>query len=255
MGSSQSSESAPPLPSPVSPPAATFAEATPASQRTPENITGSVSEAIVARTGMDPTKQHKSLGDGKYRVATKDAERYFYESQPANQKSGAAANFQSNLSVGAEAERISASAKLIAEEVAKQGGTMITIDNNTPKDEIRRILSQTEGLDISARRRDELSQQWRFMLASDPIQYGMDAGFLAGCTLAAGSLHWKVNRHPVRLGCIWCAGFAVGMITFPLAMVAWEEYNMSRVLRNEKDMMKRQREEFYSSAAKAMPKP
>merc|ERR1712000_15805 len=107
-------------------------------------------------------------------------------------------------------------------------------------DEIRRVLSESEGLNIGNKSRADLIQTWRFMLASDPIQYGFDAGFLTGGVAAAIALQWKKNRHPVKIASVWGAGFAAGMITFPVAMVFWEEYNMSRIVRNEKEMFQAQ---------------
>jgi hypothetical protein len=210
----------------------------------------SQSELAAEQLGFDPSKSSALIQDGRYRVANKSSEKYFYESQPANQKGGVNQDgrLMSSLTVGAEALKATEAAELIRQQVAAQGEKMTVIDNSMSKDEIRRILSESEGLNIGDKRRAELIQTWRFMLASDPIQYGFDAGFLTGGVVAAIALQWKKNRHPVRLASIWCGGFAAGMITFPMAMVFWEEYNMARIVRNEKEMFQAQRDDFHKKS-------
>lgn len=207
----------------------------------------SMSEVAAEQLGFDPTKNSELLKEGRYRVANKNSEKYFYASQPANQKGGANSEgrLMSNLTVGAEALRATEAAEKIRSQVEEQGGKLNVIDNSMSLDEIRKVLSESEGLNIGQKRRAELSQTWRFMLASDPIQYGFDAGFLTGGVVAAIAIQWKKNRHPVRLASFWCGGFAAGMIFFPVAMVAWEEYNMARIVRNETEMFKSQRDDYY----------
>lgn len=234
MGGSQSSE----------------AQKTDVPTASPASSTGadkSMSEVAAEQLGFDPTKNSELLKEGRYRVANKNSEKYFYASQPANQKGGvnAEGRLMSNLTVGAEALRATEAAEMIQKQVEEQGGKLNVIDNSMNLDEIRKVLSESEGLNIGNKRRAELIQTWRFMLASDPIQYGFDAGFLTGGVISAIALQWKKNRHPVRLACFWCGGFAAGMITFPVAMVFWEEYNMARIVRNETEMFKGQRDDFY----------
>lgn len=207
-----------------------------------------MSQLAADQLGFDPTKNANLAKDGRYRVANKDSEKYFYASQPANQKGGANATegrLMSNLTVGAEAKRATEAAEIIQRQVEEQGGKLNVIDNSMSLEQIRKVLSESEGLNIGDKRRAELIQTWRFMLASDPIQYGFDAGFLTGGVVAAIALQWKQNRHPVRLASLWGAGFAAGMITFPTAMVFWDEYNMARIVKNEGEMFKAQRDDYY----------
>lgn len=209
----------------------------------------SASQANAARANFDPSA-HESLKHGKYRVATPDAERYFYESQPANQKGGAAPEFKSNLAAGNEGHKATLAAQVIAEEVAKQGGKLTVINNDMTMDEIRKIITNTEGLHISKKKREELSKQWRFFLTSDPIQYGLDAGFVTGSLTAAWAIIRKrENRTPYRVTCYLAAGYAVGFATFPFAMIAWEEYNTRKIVKSEQEMMMRQRKEFLEKNA------
>lgn len=216
-----------------------------AANRQRSAATMSASEAAAAKAGFDPSK-HDKLKANQYKIASPEAERYFYESQPANRKDGAATDFKSNLAMGNEGHKATAAAAVIAEEVAKQGGKLTVIDNSMSQDEIRRIISETEGLHISKKRREELSKQWRFFLASDPVQYGLDAGFVTGSLLAAWSIRKRENRTPYRVTCYLAAGYAAGFAIFPFVMIAWEEYNMRKITRNEREMMQRQRTEFLA---------
>jgi hypothetical protein len=213
-----------------------------------------MSEIAAEQIGTDNLKNIDLMKDGRYRVANKNSEKYFYASQPANQKggvnnadgsSGSGGQLMSNLTVGAEGKRAMEAAEMIHKQVEEHGGKVKVIDNSMNMSEIRKILSESEGLNIGNKRRAELIQTWRFMLASDPIQYGFDAGFVLGGVVAAVSLQWKKNRHPVRLASLWCAGFAVGMITFPMVMVGWEEYNMARIIKKENKMYQEQRDDYY----------
>lgn len=211
------------------------------------NSEKSQSEMAAEQLGLDPKNNPELSKDGRYRVANKSSEKYFFESQPANQKGGVNQDnkLMQSLTVGAEARKATEAAEIIRQKVAEQGEKINVIDNTMSRDEIRRILSESEGLNIGEKRRADLIQTWRFMLASDPIQYGFDAGFLTGGVCAAIAIQWKQNRHPVRLASIWCGGFAAGMITFPMAMVFWEEYNMARITKNEKEMFQAQRDDFH----------
>jgi hypothetical protein len=235
MGSSQSTAA-------PAPPAATASQPATGTAKAGEE---SLTQAAVRQSGRNPALMDEINKDGRYKLASSTTEKFFYESQPANAKGGPANTFRMPGSiVGAEGQRASEAARAIADEVARQGGKVTIIDNTTSREEMRRILSDTEGLNIGNKRRAELLQTWRFLLACDPVQYGLDAGFMLGCISAAGSLWWKHNRHPVRLACAWAGGFAVGMISFPVAMIAWEEYNLARISRNEKEMFAAQRADF-----------
>jgi hypothetical protein len=161
---------------------------------------------------LDPTQKIDLFRDGRYRVASKEAQDMFFSNQP--------------------------SAK-------QQDSGVVTIDNKTDKKEILKYLNETEGLALGSKQKLELSQQWRFFLASDPIQHGIDCGMLAGCVFAAASLYRPHNRQPMRIGMWWCVGFATGMLSFPMAMLAFEEYNLSRINKRESEMFTEQRKDFY----------
>lgn len=117
--------------------------------------------------------------------------------------------------------------------------------------DMRRYLEETEGLRIGSRRMSELSQQWRFFLASEPVQRGFDAGFLLGTfTAAAGSFLRPVNRKPMKVLWLWMKGFCVGMIGLPASLLVYEQYNMRRIMRREEEMFKTQRQDFFDQLRK-----
>lgn len=115
---------------------------------------------------------------------------------------------------------------------------------------IQKYIREQEGLDLGVQRRRELAKQWRFFLSCEPIQRGMDAGFVLGSLVAFGAAYQPRNRHPLKLCCFWFAGFGVGMITLPLSLSVLELYNMERIKSREGEMYAKQRQAFHEQELK-----
>ena len=109
---------------------------------------------------------------------------------------------------------------------------------------INKVIQNMEGLDIGQRRRRELSEQWKFYLGSEPFQRGIDAGLVLGGFAVVGMCFWPKNRVPQRLIPVWCAGFAIGMISYPLYIMYNEINNEARMMHREKTMFAKQRAEY-----------
>jgi hypothetical protein len=117
--------------------------------------------------------------------------------------------------------------------------------------DMRKYLEETEGLKIGTRRMSELSQQWRFFLACEPIQRGLDAGFLLGSFSAAlGAFIKPKNRKPMRVLWLWMGGFCAGMVLFPASLLGYEQYNMQRIMAKEEQMFQHQRQDFFDQLKK-----
>jgi hypothetical protein len=110
--------------------------------------------------------------------------------------------------------------------------------------EVQEYIRETEGLNMGERRLSELAQQWRFYLSCEPIQRGMDAGIVLGSITGAASMYWPKWRNPVSVGLFWFGGFAVGMVTFPMALVWHEIRNMNRIQAKEHEMFQQQRQDY-----------
>ena len=154
---------------------------------------------------------------GRYRIASPEATKAFYDQQPS---------------------------RVNADILMPEQGI-------TDMKQMKQYLSDTEGLNIGSKQLTELSQQWRFFLASDPVQHGLDAGFLLGSFTAVASSIKPQNRIPLRVFSFWMYGFAAGMMGFPMLCMGWEQYNMNRIMKTEKDMFKEQRKDFYQRVTKA----
>lgn len=115
--------------------------------------------------------------------------------------------------------------------------------------DMKQYASDMEGLDIGSQRRKVLAQQWRFFLSCEPIQRGLDAGIIFGCT-AAAFVAWKkpAKRIPSVISLVFLGGFCVGMISVPLMVVGAEQYNAKRIVNKEKEFFKRQREDFFKQS-------
>lgn len=153
------------------------------------------------------------LRSGRYRVAQPDTVKYLKASQPNN--------------------------PLVQKQMEQQ------------MQDMRTYLEETEGLKIGSRRMSELSQQWRFFLACEPIQRGFDAGFLLGSfTAAIGAFLKPSNRKPMRVVWLWMGGFCAGMTLFPASLLAYEQYNMQRIMKKEETMFQNQRQAFFDQLKK-----
>ena len=111
---------------------------------------------------------------------------------------------------------------------------------------LKKAISESEGLDIGFNERRKLSQQWRFFLASEPIQRGLDAGLVCGSISAVGFATKAANRKPIVLACAWAGGFCVGMVTLPVAVMALEAVNQRRIKGKEGEMFAKQRQAFIT---------
>jgi hypothetical protein len=172
------------------------------------------------RKGKDDNDGTKAANDvfkgGRYRVAGEDATKQFYAQQPS-----------------------------------RVHQDLLPENKIVDAKQMRQYLTDTEGLNVGQRQRDDLAVQWRFFLASDPIQHGLDAGLVAGAIGAVGSQIEPKKRHPIRAFCFGIYGFGVGMIGFPIACMVWEQWNLNRVLKSEQDMFKDQRKDFYNRVTQA----
>jgi hypothetical protein len=159
------------------------------------------------------------LREGRYRIADQETTEAFYAQQPASMR--------------------------MQSQVPKE------VEGMTPQ-ELKRYLTDTEGLNIGKHRMQELSQQWRLLLASDAVQHGIDAGILLG-TLNAGiaAAFWPKKRHPVILLNHFFAAYAVGVIGFPMSLLAYEQIRTQQIIDSERDMFSQQRSEFYSRMKEA----
>jgi hypothetical protein len=159
------------------------------------------------------------LRDGRYRIASQETTEQFYAQQPSSVRMDVA--------------------------VPKQ------MEGMTPA-ELKKYLSDTEGLNIGKHKMTELSQQWRLLLASDAVQHGIDAGILLG-TLNAGvaAAFRPAKRHPIILLNHFFAAYAVGVICFPMSILAYEQVYTQRIINQERDMFAQQRAEFYTRMKEA----
>eukprot|EP00760_Papus_ankaliazontas_P015723 PhM_4_TR16688/c0_g1_i1/m.96497 len=121
------------------------------------------------------------------------------------------------------------------------GGTMVHSNK-----EIQQLIKDHEGLNMSSRKRMELSEQWKFYVFSEPLQRGIDAGFILGSATGALACYWPHNRFPLRLASFWAAGFATGMMGLPIAVAIFDASNEERVRRKENDLYRKQREDFLA---------
>ena len=119
------------------------------------------------------------------------------------------------------------------------GGTMMR-----NQAEIDRIIKDQEGLNMSSTRRMELSDQWKFYLGCEPIQRGMDAGFVLGSFTAAIAYYWPHNKKPARITAFWFGGFAIGMMGLPMVMTAFEISNEERMKKREGELFAKQRKDY-----------
>ena len=125
------------------------------------------------------------------------------------------------------------------------GGTIVR--NQT---EIDRVIQQQEGLNMSQNRRMELSDQWKFYLGCEPIQRGVDAGFVLGSITASIGYYFPKNRKPARVMTFWFGGFAVGMMGLPIATMVWHARNDERMRQRERELFARQRQEYHDNLKK-----
>lgn len=159
------------------------------------------------------------MSTGRYRIASKESTEAWYESQPGAKNPNAK--------------------------------TPDHVHDMTPQ-ELKKYITETEGLNMGQHKMRELGQTWRFLLASDPVQHGFDAGLLAGTLLAGCTAAFRpAKRKPVVLMNYFVVGFMGGLLTFPLSLIAWEQYNMARINAREQDMFAQQRADFYNRLADA----
>ena len=117
--------------------------------------------------------------------------------------------------------------------------------NQMDNKDLRQFIKEQEGLEIGNQRKKMLAQQWRFFLASEPIQRGIDAGILLGCVSAAVCAYKPKNRVPLRIAVYWLGGFCGGMLSIPLMVMAAEAKNDARIKSQEREMFAQQRQQFY----------
>jgi hypothetical protein len=189
------------------------------SEPAPENAQAAVVREKITKVVESGKSVPDLLRSGRYRVADKATTEAFYSQQPSA--------LNRDIRVPSEVEHM------------------------TPQ-ELKQYLTDTEGLNIGRNQMKDLSQMWRFLLASDAVQHGFDAGLLCG-TFAAGITAALVpaKRHPVILLNYFIKGYAVGIFGFPLALFGWEEYQQAKVTAHEKDLFARQRSEFYGRIKEA----
>lgn len=115
--------------------------------------------------------------------------------------------------------------------------------------DLKQYITEQEGLDIGQTRRRALAQQWRFFLSCEPIQRGLDAGIIFGCSAAAFAA-WKnpKNRIPSVIGLTFLGGLCVGIVSVPMMVIGADAYNSRRIKSLEKEMFARQREDFYAKS-------
>ena len=112
--------------------------------------------------------------------------------------------------------------------------------------DIRQYIAEQEGLEIGQARKRILAQQWRFFLSCEPIQRGLDAGLIFGSVTAAIQA-WRSpkNRVPGIIALSWLGGFCTGVVTVPVLVLFADNLNAKRIKEKEKELFRRQREEFY----------
>ena len=159
------------------------------------------------------------LRNGRYRIAGQETTEAFYAQQPSKVK----------MDINVPEELVGMSPK-----------------------QIKQYLSDTEGLNLGKHQMKELSQLWRLLLASDAVQHGIDAGVILGAAAAATVAAFKpAKRHPLTLMNYFMGGYAVGVICFPMSIMAYEQYYTATILRQERDMFTKQRADFYHRVQEA----
>eukprot|EP00758_Cryptobia_borreli_P008595 Tbor_TRINITY_DN5401_c6_g7::TRINITY_DN5401_c6_g7_i1::g.24295::m.24295 len=109
-------------------------------------------------------------------------------------------------------------------------------------------IYEQEGLTLGEERRRQLSKQWLFILSSEPLQRGIDAGILSGAATAAGVLLYdrkKYKAMPARVCFYSIMGFCVGMMGVPFVSLCLEERNRDRIRQMDREKMMAQREDYY----------
>lgn len=174
-----------------------------------------VRTALEGRGGALP----EVLKEGRYRIADQATTEAFYAQQPATVRMQA--------------------------QVPKE------IQGMTPE-QVKRYLTDTEGLNLGAHKMTELSQQWRLLMASDAVQHGIDCGILLG-VLNAGlaAIFRPAKRHPIILANHFLAAYGVGVIGFPMALLTYEQVYTARIMQEEREMFQQQRTEFYQRLTEA----
>ena len=85
------------------------------------------------------------------------------------------------------------------------------LDGNDPK--LQQFIKNTEGLDMGFRRKQWLSEQWKFYLCCEPIQRGFDCGFILGSVAVALGARNPKNRRVGVLVPLFSGGLTIGMIS------------------------------------------
>lgn len=110
----------------------------------------------------------------------------------------------------------------------------------------RRYVIEQEGLLLGDERREKLAQQWRFAVASEPFQRGLDAGLIFSAVTVGYCLGIKktMRQKPGQVAFRAILAFCAGVLVVPAFTIYLDERNESRIRARDAAMMQRQRDDF-----------
>ena len=108
--------------------------------------------------------------------------------------------------------------------------------------DVRQVVREQEGLEMGKAQRRKLTGGGPLdMLTLEPIQRGLDAGFVGGTLLAVGLAWNPKNRSGYMVALHWSLGFFTGIVGFPVFTLFSGYYSTRRQIERQEEANKDRR--------------